>query len=304
MMALLCLFTMGFQMLDISDIYLLQTIARKGSFNKAAEEMDTSQPTLSKRLGRLERHLDIILFHRHNGGVTPTSATRYLIERGARLQGEMRTLERQVELMANLKEGRLNLGVGPIIEQIHLPRILPKFIDVAQNIRVNVETIDPDCLLEMLASGGVDIAIGIFDQEKLSEKLKVIPFGTTKIILVARSGHPVFKEQPPYDVATLQQYPSIAPSIPRYFFKSFDNISPNDVPSIRCDSYATSKEVVRGSDYITGGPETLFLREIKEGHLKKVTLKKDLSWCASCVFYPESEHVPAVNTFLNLLKSL
>jgi len=289
-------------MLDISDIRFLQTIAEQGSINKAAEQLHASQPTLSKRLGRLEQQLKITLFHRHNGGMTPTHATHYLIERSARLQGEMRTLERQIELMANLEQGRLNIGVGPIIEQLYFPRLLLDFTAATKNIRISLQTEPPERLQELLMSGGIDVAIGPFDTAQLPDTLKVMPVEAMKVMMVARAEHPIFNEPQPYSLETLQRYPSIGPSIPAHFIPQDVAVLLEDsIPLIACENYTTSKSVVLSSDYLTGGPEVLFKEELAAGLLKPISLPSEMHWRSFCVIRPESEHIPVVKRFLTLL---
>lgn len=67
-------------MLDVSDIKLLQKVTELGSINKAADELYMSQPTLSKRISRLEQTLNVKLFFRHSSGMQPTDVTNYLIK--------------------------------------------------------------------------------------------------------------------------------------------------------------------------------------------------------------------------------
>jgi len=43
--------------MDIRDIELIEAVHRTGSLSKACGELSISQPTLSKRLARLERTL-------------------------------------------------------------------------------------------------------------------------------------------------------------------------------------------------------------------------------------------------------
>ena len=48
--------------MDIRDIELIEAVHRTGSLSKACGELSVSQPTLSKRLARLERTLGAELF--------------------------------------------------------------------------------------------------------------------------------------------------------------------------------------------------------------------------------------------------
>jgi DNA-binding transcriptional LysR family regulator len=63
-----------------SDLQLFLTVMRCGSLTKAAAELGVSQPTLSRRIGALERHFGASLFHRTAPGLEPTSLARRIGE--------------------------------------------------------------------------------------------------------------------------------------------------------------------------------------------------------------------------------
>ncbi len=65
-------------MVDISDFNMVEAICSTGSLTKAAEALFVSQPTLSKRLARLEDELGAKLFHRAPSGLRPTSIANFL----------------------------------------------------------------------------------------------------------------------------------------------------------------------------------------------------------------------------------
>lgn len=54
------------------------TVADCGSFNKAAEELYISPPSVMKQLNALEKHLDLKLLDRTNQGIRLTAAGRVI----------------------------------------------------------------------------------------------------------------------------------------------------------------------------------------------------------------------------------
>ena len=55
--------------------------AERGSFRRAAEELQLRQSTLSRSIRQLEERLEIILFERLRGGVGPTPPRRLALGR-------------------------------------------------------------------------------------------------------------------------------------------------------------------------------------------------------------------------------
>ena len=95
-------------MLDITDLRMVETITQTGSLTRAAEDLHVSQPTLSKRLSRLESQLGAKLFHRAPHGLAPTQIAHYLVEQSQPLKANITSIERQVERIVNHDQGAKN----------------------------------------------------------------------------------------------------------------------------------------------------------------------------------------------------
>ena len=66
--------------MTLTQLRYLMTIAKTGSFNKAAEQLYVSQPSLTSAVKELERELGITLFYRSGRGVTLTDdGTEFLL---------------------------------------------------------------------------------------------------------------------------------------------------------------------------------------------------------------------------------
>lgn len=68
--------------------YML-AISKCGSISKAARELYTTQPHLSKCIKEIENELNITIFIRQNNGVIPTEQGRHFLLHAARLVNEM-----------------------------------------------------------------------------------------------------------------------------------------------------------------------------------------------------------------------
>lgn len=63
-----------FRIPSTSALTAFESAARHGNFSRAAEELRTSQPTISRQITLLEKHLSVRLFERSRTGVTLTEA--------------------------------------------------------------------------------------------------------------------------------------------------------------------------------------------------------------------------------------
>src|SRR5260370_38771137 len=71
--------------LDLRLLWYFKRTAEIGSLTKAAAELGTSQPALTRHIMRLERELRASLLLRDQRGVTPTEAGALLLDKAENL---------------------------------------------------------------------------------------------------------------------------------------------------------------------------------------------------------------------------
>jgi len=82
--------------LNIRHLRALSAIVAQGSMNAAAQAVSLSQPALTQGLAKLERQLGILMFERHSGGVSPTTAGTLMAERAVAALGHLGAATRGV----------------------------------------------------------------------------------------------------------------------------------------------------------------------------------------------------------------
>lgn len=287
--------------MDTSDLMLIEKICELGSLTRAAEVLYLSQPTLSKKLGRLESQLGATLFHRSSTGLVPTDVARYIIVSAQPLKDQLRRIERHVEQITQLDRGDVQLGVGPIIEQVLLPTVLSKFVAQTGRVQMSVITEDADTLLQLLRSASVDVIAGPFRAADYDEKEFIaFPLVSDSFIAVARTGHPLFTS----DDASIdfRSFPWAAPK-PQGAVADQPNLDTTPHQRVVSDNYALLIKLTVSSDCICFGPEHIFQTEINGGTLAKIQGVPKLQWESACLVRPESVETPLVKLVADLLIS-
>ncbi len=281
-------------MLDVAEIQAVKAIIETGSIKKAAHVLNTTQPTLSKLLLRLEDRLGATLFHRSRRGMTPTPAGTFVAKSAIGIVTELSKIERQVSSMAAEGPVSIRLGVGPIVEHLFLPQVLSSHLLDYPRTRIDIRTESADILQQLVLSGEIDLAVGPFDEAEADPRLQALSVAAEPIIYVARPKHPLFEEKKQWSLAELTKLPLATPHSPT----SVNNqMTPTSQPAdsladagIRCENYGTLMTLARDLDLIVPGPLPLFDDAIREGTLKTIPTSFRLIWKCACLVRPETLH--------------
>ncbi|MCI5045679.1 MAG: LysR family transcriptional regulator, partial [Aquisalinus sp.] len=266
----------------------------------ASRQMNQSQPTLSRRLLRLEDELKTQLFHRSPKGLSPTEIAKYIVSKAQPLDQQLGSIRRYIELATQLERGMIRIGIGPIIEQILIPEVLIEFAHSTGDVEIEVVTEDDIALLTMFEASELDVVIGPFDRPRIDHKqgIFVKPILGERIITVARINHPIFN----YDEITLDvigKFPWAVPktrSSVRAQNNKFDLIK----PKISSDNYNLLRRMYLNLDVISGGPRSIFEEDIKAGLLREVDFDIDMEWQSILIVRPETLSTPLVQHFVSI----
>lgn len=288
--------------MDIRDIELMNAVYEAGSLSRACIELNISQPTLSKKLARLEHVLGTELFHRYPKGLVPTDTTRYILSRAQPLRAHIAEIERHVQLMTQLDKGHLNLGVGPIIEQVMLPAVLKMFVESTGEVELSIVTEDEETLLSMFRASELDIIVGPFQaQEQKSERVMAIPMIQDTIIAVARPGHPFF-ESSTGNLEELIHYSWVAPKAQGTVQRMGDHPIFSRM-KILSDNYDILKKLTTSSDVVCAGPRAVFSHELAAGALREIPIPLDVTWESALLVKPETYSTPLARHLVSVFES-
>jgi LysR family transcriptional regulator, nitrogen assimilation regulatory protein len=109
--------------LELRELRCFRSVARTGNFNRAARELNTSQPNVSYQVQKLEQELGIQLVIRHRRGVTLTQAGSCLMER---LDVILSLLNAPLEPAATPERtnGTISVALPPEPAPLLVPRLL------------------------------------------------------------------------------------------------------------------------------------------------------------------------------------
>ena len=129
--------------ISLNAIRYFITAAKYENFSRAANELYTAQPNLSKRIAELERTIDVRLFRRTGRQVRLTEAGRHLYQEWAAALDKIDQSLRQAQSMQQEHDNVLSLGV---LEGVNIPSLVPQQLQAFQ-------TDHPDVILRLERCG-------------------------------------------------------------------------------------------------------------------------------------------------------
>ena len=161
-------------MITTLDLYrIFHTVCQNKSFSKAATELYMTQSAVSQAVAKLEKELDLKLFHRTPKGVVPTYEGTLLNEHITSALGIIAIAEDKLLEFKQLKTGELRIGVGDTITRYFLLPFLEQFYSMHPGIKVSILNGTTSEICEYIKAGKADI--GFCNLPINEDYLQVIP---------------------------------------------------------------------------------------------------------------------------------
>lgn len=123
---------------NINDLYLLAQIVAAGSLTKAALNLDSSPPAISRRLAAMEARLGVHLIDRNARHFQVTEEGGILLERAQRILAEIEEAEAEASNHANHLSGRLRVGAMQQLGRQRLAPVVAQFSEIHSRLQVEL----------------------------------------------------------------------------------------------------------------------------------------------------------------------
>jgi len=189
----------------LHQLKVFETTARLGSFTKAAEELDITQPTVSSQVKQLTKTVGLPLFEQIGKQLYLTTAGKELLHTCQDVFSQLDNFEMKVADLKGTKEGKLSLSVITTATYF-IPRILGAFCQIYPDIDIALQVTNHKQIQERMLNNQDDLYILSQPPEEID--LKSQPFIDNPLVAIARKDHPLaVKHNIP--LKDLQDYPFI-----------------------------------------------------------------------------------------------
>ncbi|MBM7567297.1 LysR substrate-binding domain-containing protein [Paenibacillus sacheonensis] len=175
-----------------SQLSLFVQIAESGSFTKAGQELNMTQPAVSRAIAALEAELDVTLLirDRKNGVLLTDVGKRLLVHCRSILNGYEK-IKQEIKSEKGFEVGTVRIGTFPAVSARYLPAILRVIGERYPGITFTLHEGTIDDIRSWLESRVVDVGWII----PPSGELETVPFLTDKLYLLLREDHPLLRQE-------------------------------------------------------------------------------------------------------------
>jgi DNA-binding transcriptional LysR family regulator len=146
-------------MLDVRRLEVLKAVIDQGSFSAAADQLNFSQPAISREIAALEREAGVRLLERDARGTRLTQAGELLLEHAGPILNKVAAAEAQLTALQQLETGRLRLGGFASANAFLVPRAITRFTTDHPKIDLTLTPGPTQKNLTALAAGDLDLAL-------------------------------------------------------------------------------------------------------------------------------------------------
>lgn len=164
-----------------------------GTTTGAAAVLNTTQPSVSRRVAELQAATGLKLFDLHNGRLRPTTEGRHLYQAIQQHFAGLQKIESLVAIMRESGTQTLRIGCTPTIAVGLLPDVVSQFLKKYPTTHISIQTLSTKQLEDFLNQGLIEFALasgefspGDFHSQVLSR---------TPAVCVLPLNHPLAKRK-------------------------------------------------------------------------------------------------------------
>jgi DNA-binding transcriptional LysR family regulator len=172
----------------VHQLKVFETVARRLSFSRAAEELHLTQPAVSIQVKQLEGYVGLPLFEQLGKKIYLTPAGTELVHHSRAIIQQFREAEEAIAQFKGVSGGKLNVAVISAGDYF-FPQLLAEFTRRHPGATLNLTVHNREGLLRQLKDNLTDLAIMVRppkDMDTVNERFAPHPY-----VIVAAPSHPL-----------------------------------------------------------------------------------------------------------------
>jgi DNA-binding transcriptional LysR family regulator len=196
--------------LSLDALQVLDSIARNGSFARAASELHRVPSALTYTIQQLESDLGLTLFSREGRRAVLTAAGHELLNEGRVLLKAAADLECRIQQVAKGWETELRIAVDTITPIHALFDLVAEFEKEQSGTRIRLSSEVLGGTWDALVSGRADLIVGAPAEAPSGGGYAMLPLGHLEWVFAAAADHPITREEQPLSEAVITRYRAVS----------------------------------------------------------------------------------------------
>lgn len=148
-------------LINLRQLEVLRAVMRYRTTTGAAEELGMSQPAVSNAIKLAETKVGVALFDRISNRLQPTADAQLLLADAEPLFRLHEAIQRKAWDLRTGRAGVLRIASTAELSQMLVPGVLRLLQDAHPDVRIALETVRMDELVESVESGSADIGVAM-----------------------------------------------------------------------------------------------------------------------------------------------
>ena len=201
--------------MDLKQLNCFVRVAELGSFTRAAQALDMTQPQLSRQVRALELRLRQPLLRRHGRGAEPTAGGQRLLEHARAILHQIaRAEEDMLHQLDAIPGGQVALGLPPSVARVLAVPMMRAFGQAMPQGRLSISEGLSHALAQEVTQGRLDLAA--LYAPRAQPALLLEPLAEEELLLVGARPRGLAEDPPPAPItlAALAHTPLVVPRLP------------------------------------------------------------------------------------------
>ncbi|MGF6758727.1 LysR family transcriptional regulator [Paraburkholderia sp. GAS42] len=178
---------------DLNDLQAFRAVVELGSFRKAADAVNISQPALSRRIDKLEEALGVRLFERTTRSVTLTTVGRVFAPSAEQLLDDLDAALLGIRDVSSSRLGHVTIACVPSVAYYFLPSVIANYRSRYPRIRVKLLDASANEVLGAVISGEADFGVSFMGSQEAEVEFKVLL--QERFVAACRRDHPLARKK-------------------------------------------------------------------------------------------------------------
>ncbi len=249
---------------NFNTLNQLVAVARIGNFSRAAEELNISQPALSRSIANFEASFGVRVFDRGRSGASLTPGGAMAISEAQALLKQAQKFDHNLKLYGQGDVGSIALGMGPLFGSMVIPDLSIHFLSTRPKLKIQTEVKAADTLIAELLDGRIEMAFCAAEVIPDHSELDVVTVGEIDLSMIVRANHPL-AQQSNLKRSDLRAYP--------YLSGGELESSTHSEGIFICDNYHILRDIALHTDSIWISSPQFVHSELQDGKLVTLNVK-------------------------------